>query len=192
MATTEILVKSLKRSWIPDATSECVCVSKCVCDCSLSQWSRCWVLSLQMTLEDFPTRCGMAYSPPRFQNKGLKIKSVLSLSSVKTIKTSVMQLWISQVQDSEGLSVCVEVQCSFAKYLHLKKFEFKHASSLKEEFTQILPPFFIYSSCKEWSLTSWVANPMILRCPMTTDYIFIYFTSMCCRCIILHYYHFLK
>ncbi len=47
------------------------------------------MLSLQMTLEDFPIRCGMAYSPPRFQNKGLKIKSVLSLSSVKT---SVVQL----------------------------------------------------------------------------------------------------
>lgn len=122
--------------------------------------------------------------------KGLKIKSVQSLSSVKTIKTSVMQLWISQVQDAEGLSVCVGVQCSFAKYLHFREIEFKHASSLKEEFTQILSPFFDLLT-KEWSYTKFdimgLASPMILRCPMTAEYIFIYFTSMCCRCIILHY-----
>lgn len=142
------------------------CVSKCVCGCTRSQWSRCWVLSLQMTLEDFPTRCGMAYSPPRFQNKGLKIKSVLSLSSVKTIKH---QSCSSEFQPTGSacrgtvrmcwVSVIIYKIFAFQKIWIQTCFKFKG---------RVHPPFsFTHPvSGVTPSLTSWMANPMILRCLM--------------------------
>lgn len=158
--------------------SVCVCVSKCVCGCTLSQWSRCWVLSLQMTLEDFPTRCGMAYSPPRFQNKGLKIKSVLSLSSVKTIKTSVVQLWVSAYR----FSMQRTVRMCWVLVILYKIFAFQIWIQTYFKFKGRVHPPFSFTH-PEWSHTKFDIMDGKSNDSQVCRF---YFHQVCCRDIIIY------